>query len=273
MFLALLILGCRAEADYAQVQLDCEVEIRQWTPDRSAWDTVDRVGKHCASTLGDSIGMEWESFGFEPDDLSGSDVGAFVLMSLLTIVASEEETLGEVLYDPNLSTLAKARLEEIASVQGLSNDAPAAHAWFELVHAEIWSATYQESIEGIEGQAHAAYNTELKQAIFTGLMFGWSDSLYGADPLAAGASVILHETAHAFVPSHGACTTSPSRESCDPDHEGAYGVGLWWLHSWKVKYMNELTDSECDTITNFMSGACLHIDTEGEWFPCMYGCP
>ena len=37
--------------------------------------------------------------------------------------------------------------------------------------------------------------------------------------------------------------------------------------------MNELTGSECQTITNFMVGHCNHIDTEGEWFPCMYGCP
>ncbi|MBK9643794.1 MAG: hypothetical protein IPO67_01315 [Deltaproteobacteria bacterium] len=269
MLLPLLILGCRAEADYAQVQRDCETEIRLWEPDRSAWDTVDQVDKRCARTLGDSIGMEWEVFGFEPDDLTQSDVGAFVLLSLLTLVASDEATLGEALDDPNLSGLAKARLEEIASVEGLSDQSPAAQAWFELVHAEILSATYQENIQGT---AQAAYDRDTKRA-FSSLTLGWGGSLYQADPLATGAAILLHEASHAFVPEHGACTTWPSWENCDPDHEGAYGVELWWLHAWRVTYLSSISASECQTIKNFMVGHCYHIDTAGDWFPCMDSCP
>jgi hypothetical protein len=268
--LPFLLLGCRAEADYALVQLDCETEINRWEPDRSAWDAVDYVGEDCARTLGDSIGMEWEVFGFEPDDLTQSDVGAFVLLSLLTLVASDEATLGEALDDPNLSSLAKARLEEIASVEGISRQSPAAEAWFGLVHAEIQWSTYRENVQGM---AQAAYDLDTKRVYFSSLTLGWGGSLYRADPLAAGASVILHEAAHGFTPVHGPCTTWSSRESCDPDHEGAYGVGLWWLHSWKVNYMDAIPGSECQTIENFMIGHCLHIDTADEWFPCLVGCP
>ncbi len=270
MALALVMMfGCQNEADYPRIQIDCETEIRVWAPERSAVDVVDSIGKRCASTLGDSVGIEWDSFGLEPADLGGSDTGAYLLASLLTIAASDAPTLAETLADPDLPDLARLRLQEIALVDGLADESPAAAAWFSLVHTAIRSTTYSQIVQG---GAYAQYNIKEQRVTVADNFVGLDGTLVGADVPAAGAGVILHEAAHSFTDVHEPCS-SLTPQSCDATINGAYGIGIWWLHAWRRTYGGELSPQDCSDLHALLFGQCNHIEAVEGWLPCEDDCP
>jgi len=259
-----VLTGCQTEPDYSQVRRDCDVEIAGWEPALSAVELADTLGAECAAALGDSIGLDWDSFGFEPANVRGSETGAYVLTGLLTLAASDEETLSDLLDDADLPELARARLEDLSSESALEGTSPAAEAWFGLVHGAIQTATFSEVVQG---GAAAEYSAEEQSVVFAPALLGWERTLSGAPSPAAATTAITHEAAHSFTEVHSPCSLVETRD-CDASINGAYGVGIWWLHAWLRAYGAELSGSECNELDLVKYASCGHIEETEGWAPC-----
>ncbi|MFZ5476654.1 MAG: hypothetical protein ACOZNI_07750 [Myxococcota bacterium] len=269
MLALLTVPGCHTEADYARVRRDCEDEVGGWRPSTSAGDVAGSIGARCAATLGESIGLDWDGFGFEPSDLSGSETGAYVLAGLLVVAASDDAALSDVLADPDLPHVAADRLERLASEADLPGTSPAAEAWFGLVHEAIRSTTFSETV--LSGAA-AAYSAEEQSVVFAPALLRWDRTLAGADLPAAASAQIVHEASHSFTDVHVPCATNATRD-CDATVEGAYGIGIWWLHAWLRDYRDDVAADDCRDLDDLQAGACGHVEDADGWPPCAGSCP
>ena len=269
--LALLLCGCQPpRTGYGAARADCATELAAWSPTLTAPKLVDGLGVGCATTLGATIGMDWESFGFTPSTLLDSETGAYVLAGLFTVLADDRDTAADVLADPDLPELFR---EELGRAQ-VAPDATRAELIFTMIRASTFLSVYVDSIPGSPG-ASANYTASEHKTTFAPPFLGWDRDLYRARPPAVAASVILHESAHRFYGAHITCTENPVAD-CDPSREGAYGVHIWWLAGWITRYGGEVDEAFCGELDSEVFGLCgSHIENEDqqEWAPCEYLCP
>lgn len=269
--LALLALAaCTREADYAQVRHDCEDELEQLTPTHSAADVAASIQTRCATTLGESIGLDWESFGFEPSDLGPSDTGGYLLAGLLVMAGDDTSTLSAVLADPDLPVVASTELLRMSAELELDDSTASSEVWYSLLHQYIASTTFAGSV--LDG-AGGAYSASQQAMVLSPAILGWDGTLAGAALPAYAASALLHEASHGFTEPHAQCTNTPADRKCDPSREGSYGIQVWWLHDWVERHSEVLADPGCLEVENLKAGACIgRIEGETEWEPCERTC-
>lgn len=264
------LLACNHEADYAQVRHDCKEEIAQWRSIQPPADVVALIGKNCASTLGESIGLEWDSFGFEAASLSGSETGAYVLSGLLTVAASDTGTLNTLMVDPDLPIVVKDGLICLTKEQSFTQTTPASEVWYSFIRASIQSTTFAESVSSGAG---GGYSSSDDSVVFAPEILGWDGTLIGAALPAFSASVLVHEASHRVTERHHQCINTRADRNCDASPEGSYGIEVWWLHHWMLSYPQVLTDPGCTELDNLKSGACtVHIENTEGWEPCERVC-
>lgn len=254
------------QADYARVRQDCASELGNWLPTHTATEVVAGMGGTCASTLGESVGLDWDGFDFDADDLERSPTGAYLLTGLLSVVAGDLESFDSVLSDTDLPDVASLELERIREETRIEGSAPASEAWFVFLRESLWAV---RSAESIEGSASGGYVAAEHTVYVTALVLGWDKSLEGAALPAYAGSVLIHEAAHRVAAGHQTCLRAPAESTCDPTPEGAYGVQVWWLNDWQRHSPGLLEDEGCTELDDLKRGACLmRIDDIEGWAPC-----
>lgn len=253
------LFGCAASvvtvADYASVREYCDDEVAAWRPDAEAGELIPEMRATCAERLGESVGLDWEAFGFAPDELWSSDRGAYVLAGLLTVAASDAGALG----DEDMPTFLA---EEVDQVVGGRDVAPS-EAWYAFLRRAIGRII---PVDGVDYTAN--YDAETR-TVRIGPMFGWP-SLYGASLPASAAHVLVHEAAHRVAPDHVTCEED---HGCDPTPEGAYGAGIWWVDDWMRREPGALDGLGCGDLDLEKRMSCeTHILDAAGWAPCGERC-
>lgn len=258
-----LLSGC--EADFARVELDCRAETGAIGPETGASVAAALLGPTCAGTLGAAIGLDWGSFGFEPDQLAESQVGTYVVLGLLSVIDAPATSFETLKADADIPSVALEGMLDLETAGRMEDDTPSNEAWFEWIQTAVTEVVYLPD----GGGAAARYDDATGElSVYDEFVGG---DLTNAWPLPYAGAALIHEATHRLS-SHTECPDG-SGAHCDATPNGAYGVQVWWLSRWQRLGDVARDGDTCRDIDDIKVVICLSmiVDASG-WAPCERAC-
>lgn len=260
-FMAALLLracGCAPEPS-ASVPITYE-DVTEQCPLSTLVDGEFRppLSKGCASLLGEVVGMDWAGFETEPHVIiRPREEDEILIAAVHTLLVGPPISEAESLTDETPEPL------ENAFTQGF--DGPRTEAFNRVVFSYV-----ARNITGIERREVEWLNMDVNTGVIgvSPVAEAFHNSYSAHGDLGVLAAGLLHEASHRDLGAaslHGPC--SDGRRQCDPDYNGAYGVGIFWVGLW--------ADANCDqALCRFevdiaIDDWCDHIDALDDWGPCI----
>ncbi len=267
------LLACSAPVEppptaYERIAADCVLEAPDGGPPVAGAGVLHPVTETCATTVGDAISLDWDSFGEEPRAFTHAQTPAeIVIGGYLLAVATQGSTIAQALNDPAPVELA-AHLTRVKGLNDLSDGDDA---------GELWAAFLAGTISGFTYTGSTAYAMGFHEGeVSVGDIADQAEDPDGmptlADPtdVPAAAAVIVHEAGHDIYRSHVDCGElyESADIGCDETPEGAYGVGTWWLWNWLSANAGRLERATCWEVEDRLLLECsLILDSTG-FTPC-----
>lgn len=207
--------------------------------------------EECAAVLGDSVGLDWDSFGEEPSGFdTPTTTGHLVVAGLLQLAAGDFGSLGDL-----RSSLSPTELLAIDDLEGDATD-PAAEALFAYVQAHVTSVAWQpDSLSCALWYDDGRVYVCLDELAFT--TSDWWNTAGFPPVLAAG---FVHEAGHDDGPLHV--------DGEDADCNGTYGATARVLDAWITWSAPVARPLDVETVAYGLEATCSHIGTYDAACPC-----
>lgn len=255
----LLLITCACVSDHrlerARTTCDVGSPTTAWAPWTVDGTPVRTISKSCAEALGESVGLDWSSFGSEPHEMFAPTEPVDVIISgLYVVLVGEMGTLGSVLEQADDHAL--LRVEASDSDPSMS----ARDFWFTYLNENISTLRYV----GADGcvMAYQQYNLVGVCDIFD----PEDESVHRTMLSPIGmASTLLHEAAHVTGRDHASTDSCPT---FDPDPSGVYGLQAHWVSGWKDHFSDIVAEEEIEWAQRMSDFTCSRIQDANGFVPC-----
>lgn len=224
----------------------------------------------CAVGVGDTFGIDWESFGEEPAAFDGAATsGQRVVVALLINIGTSGATVGEVLASPPGSRTG-AELTRVAGDEGLEPGDPAGALWYGYIRAQTHRIVYAPLLSD-QGWT-MAYDDGSVFVSDLNSVAGSTPELSVSALKAAGA--LVHEATHGLSGmTHVDCVAGTNEfPACDVDADGPHGVNHWFGYTWfNAGAAVQLEESACWVAVGETLDSCSNIIDISEFPACSDG--
>jgi len=267
LLLCLLYMGCSGAQDsdsgfedsgaaYEHIVEQCSQ--LAWHPTMTVYEIYDEMSAECAQALGDSVGLDWESFNLVPGEADETGAGTFILAGIFALAMDRSGPRGELLEDTMMPLVFRAEL----TVHG-NDESSAGAVWLSVMRRWVSSITYGGSLDS---NLAAVYWANTRTLVVGELLHTWA----GTVSPAYSAAALIHEASHGFVERHTPCTSEVFSGQCDSTPEGAFGIQVWWISNWMLAHEVVLSHPECEELEEHKMSRCsLRIESYApDWEPC-----
>ncbi|MEL6347001.1 MAG: hypothetical protein AAFV53_28060, partial [Myxococcota bacterium] len=238
-FWGALLVGCSPTTDYEIARDACGMDPGLDIPmPYSEQYTFYPITDACAAHLAEDIGMRWDTFQAQPGRFRAAENTAErVIGGVFTLISADTGTIGETLTDPSLPAWLSNDLFGLSWLRQMHEDDPAGALWYAYLTRRAWRVLYE-----------AELNAQMRMGRNHAIEVGPLDAAFSPAMIS---SFLMHEASHRTSAVHVACDAAGS-EDCDLNSNGAYGVGIFWMHRWLSTSAALLPVEECVAVELMM---------------------
>lgn len=222
------------------------------------------LSEECVSEIGRIFGVEWDTFGEVPHQISSIETaGELLTMGLYYTIGTGNDVVSNFLGAECPDALEQV-LEKYVSESEIELDAMGGEVWF------YYLSTVVKSVRRKTDDSKPGLMWYENGNIDVGDITSQKDD----NPLTNGigvpgvASAFIHEGAHGnTLESHVQCTNRDS-PYCDEEQNGAFGAQSWWLYNWINNNSLYVEWEVCYEAEEYLQEICTWMNNTEGYSPC-----